>query len=94
MRAQPPMAARTAKPAMATIVDTDNAEDICNLCEQPACFEKILKAVFDKYGMKMSFEQYALVGSTVKSYLTWLKNEGKVTARFEDNMLLWEKRAD
>ena len=67
------------------------AGDICALCEKPVCFEQLLKAVFDKYGMKMNFEQYALVGSTVKSYLTWLKNEGRVAARFGDNMLLWEK---
>ncbi|MBR6766489.1 MAG: MBL fold metallo-hydrolase [Clostridia bacterium] len=70
------------------------AGDIRELCAEPVCFERLLKAVFDKYGMKMSFEQYALVGSTVKSYLTWLKNEGKVEARFEDNMLLWEKCGD
>lgn len=67
------------------------AEDICDLCSKPVCLENVLKAVFDKYGMKMSFEQYALVGSTVKSYLTWLRNEGRISAKFEENMLLWEK---
>jgi hypothetical protein len=37
----------------------------------------------------MNFEQYALVGSTVKSYLTWLKENGRVEPVFEDSLLLW-----
>ena len=39
----------------------------------------------------MNFEQYVLVGSTVRSYLAWLKDTGKVTAFFEHNLLLWER---
>ena len=44
-----------------------------------------------KRGLQMNFEQYALVGSTVRSYLAWLKESGRLNARFEDNMLLWER---
>ena len=50
-----------------------------------------LKALFDRYGMAMSFEQYALVGGTVRSYLTWLKETGRVTAEFADNRMLWRQ---
>ena len=39
----------------------------------------------------MNFEQYALIGSTVRSYLAWLKDTGRLTARFEGNLLLWER---
>ena len=39
----------------------------------------------------MTFEQYVLVGSTVKSYLAWLKDTGRLTALFEDNRLLWRR---
>jgi hypothetical protein len=39
----------------------------------------------------MSFEQYALVGSTVRSYLAWLLDTGRVTAQFENNLLLWAR---
>ena len=31
----------------------------------------------------------ALVGSTVRSFLSWLKGEGRLAAEFADNMLLW-----
>lgn len=39
----------------------------------------------------MSFEQYVLVGSTVRSYLSWLKDDGRLNAVFEKNMLLWSR---
>ena len=55
-------------------------------------FEQILKKLFDAYELKMTFEQYVLVGSTVRSYLTWLKENGRLQVEFEDNMLLWRNK--
>ncbi|MCM1050271.1 MAG: MBL fold metallo-hydrolase [Clostridiales bacterium] len=67
------------------------AERILTICEQPVNFEKILQEVFKAYGLTMNFEQYVLVGSTVRSYLSWLKDSGKLAAEFQDNMLLWQR---
>ena len=39
----------------------------------------------------MDLEQYVLVGSTVRSYLSWLKDTGKMEAVFEDSKLLWKR---
>lgn len=64
---------------------------ITELCAQPQSFEELLKALFDRYGMTMTFEQYALVGGTVRSYLTWLKETGRVAAEFADNRMLWRR---
>lgn len=66
------------------------AEDICDLCGTPRCFEALLQALFDRYGLQLNFEQYVLVGSTVRSYLVWLKEQGRITACFEKNLLLWQ----
>lgn len=66
------------------------AEKILAICSEPLCFETILKKLFDEYGLKLNFEQYVLVGSTVKSYLAWLKDRGRLNVKFEENMLLWE----
>ena len=63
---------------------------ITALCRAPKSFEQLLQALFQAYGLVMNFEQYALVGSTVKSYLTWLKETGRVETRFENNLLLWQ----
>lgn len=64
---------------------------IANLCFEPLCFEILLQKLFAEYGLSMNFEQYVLVGSTVRSYLAWLKDMGTLNARFENNMLLWEQ---
>ena len=64
---------------------------ITALCAAPQTFEELLKALFDRYGMAMTFEQYALVGATVRSYLTWLKDMGRVAAEFADNRMLWRR---
>lgn len=67
-----------------------NAEKIIEICGEPRCFEEILQRLFSEYELKMNFEQYVLVGSTVRSYLAWLKDSGRLAAEFVDNMLLWK----
>ena len=67
------------------------ADHMVDLCAEPAIFEELLKKLFDDYGLTLTFEQYVLVGSTVKSYLAWLKDTGRLTVLFEDNRLLWRR---
>lgn len=67
------------------------AETIVGLCTKPLCFEIILQRLFAEYALTMNFEQYVLVGSTVRSYLAWLKDTGRLNVKFENNMLLWEQ---
>ena len=67
------------------------AERIVDLCKEPTYFEMILSKLFAEYALTVNFEQYVLVGSTVRSYLAWLKDVGRINARFENNMLLWEQ---
>lgn len=64
---------------------------ITELCREPVMFESILQRLFQLYGLNMDFEQYALVGSTVRSYLSWLKETGHLEAIFDDGRLLWHR---
>lgn len=64
---------------------------ILDLCREPLCFEVLLQKLFARCGLAMNFEQYALVGSTVRSYLSWLKDTGRLSARFENDLLLWQR---
>ncbi len=64
---------------------------ILEICAEPLCFETILQKLFTEYGLTMNFEQYVLVGSTVRSYLSWLKDTGKLKAGFDGNLLLWQQ---
>lgn len=67
------------------------ADHMVALCAEPVIFEELLKKLFDDYSLTLTFEQYVLVGSTVKSYLAWLKDTGRLTVLFEDNRLLWRR---
>lgn len=65
------------------------AGKILSICKVPGCFETILQKLFTDLQLTMDFEQYVLVGSTVRSYLSWLKDIGKLTVSFENNLLVW-----
>ncbi len=67
------------------------AEQILEICSEPISFERILARLFTDYGLKMTFEQNVLVGSTVRSYLAWLRDTKRAEVLFEENMLLWRK---
>lgn len=67
------------------------AEKIADLCASPIGFDALLQKVFDGYGLTMTVQQHALLGSTLRSYLSWLQGEGKVACRIENNQMLFEK---
>ena len=67
------------------------AGKIVEICEKPINFEAILQKLFTDYELVMTFEQHALIGSTVRSYLAWLKDSGRLIVEFIDNMLLWKQ---
>lgn len=64
---------------------------LLDICGEPLNFERILQKISISYGLTMNFEQYALVGSTVRSYLSWLKDRGELTAAFQEGLLLWRR---
>ena len=66
------------------------ADFLCESCQQPMIFEEVLKMVFDHFELAMDWNQYVLVGSTVRSYLSWLHDDGRLHSRFVGNRLLWQ----
>lgn len=67
------------------------AQKILDLCHEPLCFEALLQRLFTHYGLAMNFEQYVLVGSTVRSYLAWLKDQGALSVDFATRIPLWHR---
>lgn len=65
-------------------------QKITDICREPVIFEDILHKLFEEYTLRMTFEQYCLVGSTVRSYLAYLKDKGILDIAFEDNYLKWK----
>lgn len=67
------------------------ADRIKTLLSEPLVFEDLLEKVFCDYGLTMNLSQRVLVGSTVKSYLSYLKDMGQIEYRFESNRMIWQK---
>ncbi len=64
---------------------------IYDICKQEKTFEQILKTIFDEYNLVMNANQYVLVGSTIRSYLSYLYNEEKIIYEFKDNKMIWKQ---
>ncbi len=67
------------------------ADKIYTICETGKTWEEILKEVMDSYHLELNVNQYVLVGSNIKSYLSYLCEEEKIEYKFEKNKMLWRK---
>jgi len=67
------------------------AERIAELLLMPRTYDDLLADVFDSFGLTMTLQQNVLVGSTVKSYLSYLKDEGIVDFFFKNNRMIWRR---
>ncbi|MBQ4347769.1 MAG: MBL fold metallo-hydrolase, partial [Firmicutes bacterium] len=65
-------------------------DKLLEICKEPIGFEDILKSIFDGYELAMDINQYVLVGSTLRSYLSYLLDEGKAETLFKENKLFWK----
>ena len=65
-------------------------EKIAEMCREPVTFERLLKRIFDEYGLSMNVGQYALIGSTLRNYLSCMKDGGEAGIIIENNELLWK----
>ncbi|WMI80511.1 MBL fold metallo-hydrolase [Anaerotignum sp. MB30-C6] len=60
------------------------------ICLSPKFFEEILHDIFERFALTMDYGQYVLVGSTIRSYLSYLYDTGKMEAFVENNYMLWK----
>ncbi len=68
----------------------ETAERILSICREPLSSDDIIQRIFQSYDLKMSAEQYVLIGSTIRSYLSWLKDKGELEIVMSDSMLFWK----
>ena len=80
------------------LIDTNRKKifEICDkileICATPTTFEVLLQKLFYHYNLRMCIRQHSLVGSTVRSYLSYLKNEGKIDVVIDDNLIFWKTK--
>ena len=66
------------------------ADKIYEILKEAKTFEEILKYIFDEYELIMNPNQYVLIGSTVRSYLSYLCDENRIIYEFIDNKMIWK----
>lgn len=65
---------------------------IVERCKEPQSFDMLLQYIFNHYDLSMTLAQNAIVGSTIRSYLSWLHNEEVLETVIQDNMLYWKTK--
>ncbi|MBE6902661.1 MAG: MBL fold metallo-hydrolase [Ruminococcaceae bacterium] len=66
------------------------AEDIKRLCRDGLTIDELLEQLFAEYRIRLYIMQYALVGYTTRSYLSWLSARGEIAPVFDGTRLLWK----
>ena len=68
--------------------------EICDVvaaaCTPPARFDSILERVCARYSILLDANQYVLVSSTIRSYLSYLAYEGRVETEWEKGAMIWK----
>jgi glyoxylase-like metal-dependent hydrolase (beta-lactamase superfamily II) len=62
-----------------------------NACLKPSSPESLLAALVMHYEIQLNHAQYVLVGSTLRSYLSWLIEGKRIASRFEEGQILFER---
>lgn len=62
---------------------------IAETCHIPQTADSVIQSIFKLYNLTITIEQYVLVGSTIRSYLSWMKDEGQMEIVIEDDSLKW-----
>lgn len=64
-------------------------EIILSFLGKKQTFDKLLKQLCDSYQITLNTGQYALIGNTLRSFLSYLYHEERITCRIEENQLYW-----
>lgn len=61
-------------------------EVISDICSVPSSFEQILASIFSRYDLMINHEQHALLGSTTRSYLSYMVDQGILSCEFQNKI--------
>ena len=68
------------------------ADRILDICSDYTGFDHILKGMYEQLRIRARAANQALLGSTTKSYLTYLQDSGKIEYKFIDHIMKWKTK--
>lgn len=84
-----------AETSLKAVIDLNRKkiQEICDLlvdfCEEKTGPEELTERIFEHYGLTMDLNQYVLVGSTIRSYLSYLQEEHRIEPVITGSRLYW-----
>lgn len=57
---------------------------------KPKIFEDILADICNEYNLQLNVNQYVLQGASVKAYISYLCDKGKISSYFTNGYMFWE----
>ena len=69
----------------------DVGQMVLEICGEGKTFDQILAELFTACGLTMDFAQYALVGSTLRGYLTWYMEGERIEGAIRENRLVYRR---
>lgn len=67
-------------------------DSIRDICQTPHTCDEIIEKMFEKYSVKCDLTQYTLVGSTIRSYISYMLDEGMIEWITVGSKLMWQNR--
>ncbi len=65
---------------------------ILELLNEPLTIEDCVSRIFEHFKLKISYNKYLLITSTIRSYLSYLSNKKQIDKYFKDNKLYFVKK--
>jgi len=63
-----------------------------NICEEPVTAEEVLEKLCVLYGISLNANQYVLLSSTIRSYLSYLFEEGLLEYDYANCRMQWKRK--
>lgn len=73
------------------ILETEDM--IVDELKSPKTTEELLKSVADRSGIVLKTSQFCLIGSTLRSYLSGLYENGRIDYVIEENRMVWKRKS-
>lgn len=67
-------------------------DEICGYLAEEHTTEDIIAYIFRRYNLRITYNKYLLISSTIRSYLSFLSNQGRIKNYFKDNKLFFIKK--
>ena len=67
----------------------ENINNILSYLNEERTVEDVVAYIFDIYELKISYNKYMLITSTIRSYLSYLSNSGRIKNYFKNNKLVF-----